>query len=149
MSIAYNVLLPKATFDSLKLGDKVNGVLDSGNGGSLLFWDFSVECFLDGHDQFDGVKRVSTEIINEGSFRDNLVGVHAELLHNDILDLGFNLGGCEESSALDSRDEGRRRGKGGSASDKGKGDDGLEHGMSSTLLFQLNLCWDLRVVDEI
>ena len=104
----------------------------------MLLWDFSVECFLDGHDQFDGIKRVSTEIIDEGGFRDNLVGIHSKLLHNDTLDLGFNISGCEESGALNSRDEGRGRGESGSAGDKGKGDDGLEHGVNieGTLLWQ-------------
>jgi hypothetical protein len=55
------------------------------------------------------------------------------LLNNDIPDLGFNLGGHAKSGALNSRDEGRGRSEGGSASDKGKGDDRLEHGENQSV----------------
>ena len=129
-SIAYSLFF-KA---DLKLGNKVDGILDSGDRGGLFFWDFGVEFFFDGHDQFNGIEGVGTEVIDEGGFGDDLVGINTKLLNNDVLDLGFELGGHEESSTLSSGDEGRRRSEGGSSGNKGKGDDGLEHGKTSVAI---------------
>lgn len=112
--------------ECLELGDKVNGILDGGNGGGFLFWDFRVEFFFNGHDEFDSVQRIGTKIINEGGFWDDLVGIDSELLDNDVSDLTFKFGGHEKSS-VGSCHERSGRGKGGGAGNKGKGDDRLEH----------------------
>jgi hypothetical protein len=49
------------------LVDEVNSVLDGGDSGSLFLRDLRVEFLFNSHDQFDGVKGVGTEVIDEGS----------------------------------------------------------------------------------
>jgi hypothetical protein len=109
---------------NLKLGDEVNGVLDSGDGGSLFLRDLGVEFLLDGHDQFNGVKGVSTKVIDEGGTGDNLVGINAQLLNNDIFDLSLQFG---EKLGAGSGSKGRVGGEGGGSSEEGE-EDGLVHG---------------------
>ena len=82
---------------------------------------------LDGHDQLNSVKGISTKVINERGLRNNLVGIDSELLDDDILHLSFELG-AHEKSGIGASHERRGRGESGGAGDKGKGDDGLEHG---------------------
>ena len=108
----------------LELGDEVDGVLDGGNGGGFFFWDFSVEFFFDGHDQFNSVKGISTKIINEGGFWDNLIGINTKLLNNDVLNLIGEVTRHEKGGGAYL--VGRGRGEGGGASNKGD-KDSLEH----------------------
>lgn len=114
--------------NNLQLGDEVDGVLDSGDGGGFFFRDFSVEFLFNSHDQFDSVERVGSKVIDERGRRNNLVSIHTELLDNDGLDLCLKVSRHEKGAALSARHKCRGRGEGSSAGNKGKGDDGLEHG---------------------
>ena len=98
--------------------------MDSGDGGSLFLGDFGVEFLLDGHDQFNGIKRVSTEVIDERSTGDNLVGLNSQLLNNDVLDLALQFG---EKLGAGSGSESRAGGESGGSGEKGE-KDGLVHG---------------------
>src|SRR5260221_792495 len=49
--------------------------------------DLDLERLLEGHDQLDGVKRISPEIVDERGFHRHLFGVDPELLDDDSLDL--------------------------------------------------------------
>ena len=107
----------------LKTVDEGDDLSNGGDLGGFLFRDFAVEFLFDGHDQFNGVKGVKSEVIDELSIRDNFVFVASDLLDNDFLDFivvftvqgsvgsESNVGRCESSGA----------------SDKGEGDDRLEH----------------------
>ncbi len=57
---------------------------------SVLVRHFDVELLLEGHDEFDEIERISAEILDERRLWRDLLGVHAELLDDDVLDLLFN-----------------------------------------------------------
>jgi hypothetical protein len=86
-----------ATVICLELEDKVNDLLDGRDVGGFLFRDFAVEFFLNSHDQFNGIKRVGTEVVDESGRVDNLVSIDAKLRDNDLLDLAFQFSGHEEA----------------------------------------------------
>jgi hypothetical protein len=114
---------------ALKLGDEVNGVLDSGDRGGFLFWDFSVEFLLNSHDELNSVEGVGTEVIDERGSSNNLVGINTELLDNDTLDLGLKFSRHKEGSGgSGGAEEGRGRREGAGAGNKSEGEEGLEHG---------------------
>ena len=52
--------------------------------------DFDVKFFFECHDEFDGVERVGTEIFDEFGFGGHLIGIDAELIHNDVFYTGFD-----------------------------------------------------------
>jgi hypothetical protein len=94
----------------LEFENKVNDLLDGGDVGGFLFRDFAVEFFLNSHDQFDGIQRVSTKVIDESGRVDNLVSIDAKLRDNDLLDLALQFSGHEEGSGGGTAcDESRRR----------------------------------------
>ena len=46
--------------------------------------NFDVELFLEGHDQFDQVQRVSAQIIDEACAFDDFVTIHVEIIDNNF-----------------------------------------------------------------
>ena len=46
---------------------------------------FDVEFLFEGHDEFDGVERVGSEVFNEFGFKSHLIRVDAKLVNDDIL----------------------------------------------------------------
>jgi hypothetical protein len=63
----------------------VNAGLNIGKQLSFLIRNLHVEFFLQSHDQFYSIKRVSTEIINKTRFVLNLLHADTKLLNNDSL----------------------------------------------------------------
>jgi len=110
-----------ASAGSLQFVNEGNDLSNSGDLGGILFWDFAVEFLLDGHDQFNGIKRVGLKIINELGLWDNLGHINTKLLSDQFLDLvvvqGHRLTGIG-GDGDESRSSGNK-----------KGDDSLlEHG---------------------
>jgi len=56
----------------------------------VLIGNFHRKFFLEGHDEFNSVKRVGSEVLDEGGCGCDLFGVHSELLDNDIFDFFFD-----------------------------------------------------------
>ena len=111
----------------LQLGHVVNDFLDGRNVGSLLFGDLAVKFFLNGHDELNCVKGVSTKVVDECGRIDNLVSVNTQLRNDDLLDFGLGFGAHEKGAAHHtSADEGRRS-EGSSRSGKEGKDGGSEH----------------------
>src|SRR5512143_3723990 len=61
------------------LFDVFDRVFDFGDLLCGFVGNFDVERFLERHHQLDGIKRIRAEIVDEGSFRSDLGGLHAEL----------------------------------------------------------------------
>ena len=53
---------------------------------SFLVRNVDPELFLEGHDELDGIKRVSSKVFNELGFGCDLLRIYSELLNNDIPD---------------------------------------------------------------
>jgi hypothetical protein len=70
--------------------DIIHRLLNSGNFFRFLVRNLAIELFFESHNQFDGVQRVGTEIINEGRFPGHLFLLDAKLLDDDLLDALFN-----------------------------------------------------------
>src|SRR5690606_27637920 len=82
---------PRTTALRLDVGlDVVDGLLHRGDLLGLLVRDLALELFLEGHHQFHGVQRVGAKVVDEGSARADLVFLHAELLHHNLLDAFFD-----------------------------------------------------------
>ena len=112
----------------LELLKVVDDLLDGGDVGSLLFGDLAVEFLFDGHDEFDGVEGVGTEIIHEGGAGDDLVGIDAQLRDDDVLDLVLDGEEGRSGGGSAANEGGRLRGEGGSANgQKGGKESLLEH----------------------
>jgi len=47
--------------------------------------NFDAEFFLESHDELDRVERIGTEVVDEIGIVHDLVGIHAEMLHDDLL----------------------------------------------------------------
>ena len=105
----------------LELADEVLDFSDGGNLGGVFFRDFAVEFLFDGHDQFNGIEGVGTEVINEGGFRDNLCLINTELFDDQISDLLVTVIKSEACSSGGDRSEGT------GGSDKGEGNNRLKH----------------------
>src|SRR5215510_9176650 len=71
----------------LDVGDGVFDFLDLLGG---LVRNLDVERLFESHHELHRVKRIRPEVVHEGSFRGDLVRVHAELLDDDALDLIFH-----------------------------------------------------------
>jgi hypothetical protein len=65
--------------------DELDGVADGLDRLGRVVGDFHVELFLKSHHQFDDIKTVSAEIVNETGFRFDLGRVDVEMLHYDLL----------------------------------------------------------------
>src|SRR6266852_3191766 len=72
------------------LFDVLDGVLDLLDLFGRLVGNLDVERFFEGHHEFHGVKRIGAQVVHERGFWRDLVGVHAELLDDDALDLFFH-----------------------------------------------------------
>src|SRR5690606_35809175 len=53
----------------------------------LLIRDLDAELLLERHDQLHRIQRISAEILDEGRFGRHLLGLHPQLVDNDLLDL--------------------------------------------------------------
>lgn len=56
----------------------------------VLIGNFNREFFLEGHDEFNSIERVGSEVLNEGGCGRHLFGVHSELLDDDIFYFFFD-----------------------------------------------------------
>src|SRR5262245_58831772 len=84
-------LLTRAPLLLLGVGvDVLDGFLHSGDLFGILVGDFDAEFFLEGHDEFDRVERISVEIVHERRILRHSVFIDALLLHDDLLDLVRN-----------------------------------------------------------
>ncbi|VXB63452.1 hypothetical protein PSEUDO8O_170117 [Pseudomonas sp. 8O] len=68
----------------------VDSFLNGGDFLSLLVRDLGLEFFLESHHQLNGVKRVGTQVFNEGSAVGYFLFLDAKLLSNDFLDAFFD-----------------------------------------------------------
>src|SRR6056297_466466 len=71
----------------------VDGVSDGRDLLGLLVGNRQVELLLKLHDEFDGVERVSAQVVREGSVGSHVRLVDAEFLHDDRLDACFDITG--------------------------------------------------------
>src|SRR5436190_12373510 len=67
--------------------DVLDRFLDTGDLLGVLVRDLDPELFLERHDQLHRVERVGAEVVDERCVRRHFLFVHAELLHDDALDL--------------------------------------------------------------
>jgi hypothetical protein len=74
----------------LSLFDVLDDIADALQFFRLFVGDFVAEFLFESHDQLDGIERVSAQVFDELGFRGDLVGIHAELLDNDIFYSLFN-----------------------------------------------------------
>ena len=51
---------------------------------------FDGEFFFKGHDELDGVEGVGPEVFDEAGCEDDLLGIHAELIDDDVTDFFFD-----------------------------------------------------------
>eukprot|EP00315_Gephyrocapsa_oceanica_P012582 CAMPEP_0185307894 /NCGR_PEP_ID=MMETSP1363-20130426/18046_1 /TAXON_ID=38817 /ORGANISM="Gephyrocapsa oceanica, Strain RCC1303" /LENGTH=154 /DNA_ID=CAMNT_0027905263 /DNA_START=96 /DNA_END=560 /DNA_ORIENTATION=- len=83
-------LLARRTAAAVRLQLCLDGGDALGRRGHLLRFlvgDLNVECFLDRHDELDGVQAVRAEILGEAGRRRDLARLYAQLLRDDRLDL--------------------------------------------------------------
>lgn len=52
---------------------------------SCVVGNFDAEFFFESHDQFNGIERISAQIVNEASAFNNLVGVNAKMINYNFL----------------------------------------------------------------
>src|SRR5215470_1177584 len=87
--------------------DVVDGVTDSLDVLGLLVGDLDLELLLHRHHQLDDVQAVRAEVLDEGGLGLDLVLPHAELVGDDVLDLGLD---CRRRHArIPSREKRRAR----------------------------------------
>src|SRR5205085_11896209 len=55
------------------------------NGFRRVVGNLAAELLLEGHHQLDRVEAVGTEIVDEACTLDHLFGLHAQVLHDDLL----------------------------------------------------------------
>ena len=78
------------TGSALLAGDVGDDVTDGLELFGFFVGHFDVEFLFEGHDEFDGVERVGTEVFDEFGFRGHLIGVDAKLVDDDVLYTGFD-----------------------------------------------------------
>src|SRR5215469_628631 len=78
------------------LFDVLDGVLHRRDLFCVLIRYFDAECFLEGHDQLDRVKRVGAEVVHKRSAGGHFAFIYTELLDNNLLHAFFDAGhsGC-------------------------------------------------------
>src|SRR5690606_28100463 len=69
----------------LSLLAELYSVADRQDRVSGIVRDFDAELFFEGHDQFDSVERVRTQIVDEAGAFNNLFSVNAEMINNNFL----------------------------------------------------------------
>jgi hypothetical protein len=77
--------LPHEGRSGLGLLDELYGVADSQDRVSCVVGNFDAEFFFESHDQFNGIERISAQIVNEASAFNNLVGVNAKMINYNFL----------------------------------------------------------------
>ncbi|CVI55731.1 Acyl carrier protein (modular protein) [Agrobacterium deltaense NCPPB 1641] len=77
--------LPHQGRSGLGLLDELYGVADGQDRVSCVVGDFNAEFFFESHDQFNGVERISAQIVNEAGAFNNLVGVNAKMINYNFL----------------------------------------------------------------
>ena len=85
----------KIFLGALRLGagvffDVFHDVSDALEFFGFFIGHFDGEFFFKGHDEFDGVEGVGTEVFNEAGGEDDLLGIHAELIDDDVTDFFFD-----------------------------------------------------------
>src|SRR5271157_305902 len=78
--------------------DVIHRVLDGADLLRVLVGNLNLKGFFEGHDQFDGVERISAEVVHKRRVGRNFGLVHAQLFHNDLLYTFIY--GCHEVSNL-------------------------------------------------
>ncbi len=58
---------------------------------SIFVGDLNVECLLHRHDKLDQIKRISIEVLDQRSIWRHLAFIHAQLVHDDLLEPGIDL----------------------------------------------------------
>ena len=71
-------------------GNVVDGFLNGGDLLGLLVRDFGLEFLFESHHQLNGVKRVSTQVFDEGSAVGYFLFFDAKLFGYDFLDAFFD-----------------------------------------------------------
>lgn len=51
---------------------------------------FDGEFFFKGHHEFNGIEGVGSEVFDETGTKDDLLGIHAELIDDDVTDFFFD-----------------------------------------------------------
>jgi hypothetical protein len=64
--------------------DKVDRVFHGRNLFRRIVGDFNVEFFFERHDEFDNIKAVCAQIVDEAGFFRHFVGFNAQMLDNNL-----------------------------------------------------------------
>src|SRR5262249_51372168 len=64
--------------------EKFDCVSDGQNGLGSVIGNLAAEFFLEGHHELDGVETVGAKIVNEARLIGHLVGLYAQVLHDDL-----------------------------------------------------------------
>ena len=67
------------------LVDVLDGVADGDDGLRRVVGNFDAEFLFERHDQLDGVEAVGAQIFDEGRGVGDLVGIHIQVLDDDLL----------------------------------------------------------------
>ncbi len=70
---------------SLSLFDELDSVADREDRVSCVVRDFNAEFFFKRHNQFNGVERVSAQIVDEASALNDFFGVNAKMINYNFL----------------------------------------------------------------
>src|SRR5271165_6830409 len=65
--------------------DIIHRVLDGADLLRVLVGNLDLEGLFEGHDQLDGVERISTEVVHERCVGRHFALFHPQLFHNDLL----------------------------------------------------------------
>ncbi|CUW87088.1 Acyl carrier protein (modular protein) [Agrobacterium fabacearum CFBP 5771] len=77
--------LPNTGRSGLGLLDELDSVANSQDRVSCVVWDLDAEFFFESHDQFNGIERISAQIVNEACAFNNFVGVDAQMINYNFL----------------------------------------------------------------
>ena len=81
--------------------DVVDRFLDAGDLLGVLVGNLDPELLFERHDEFHRVERVGAEVVDERRIRRHFFFVHAQLLHDDALDLvGYRHSILQSKTAL-------------------------------------------------
>src|SRR5262249_30996529 len=65
--------------------EELDGIADGQDGLRRIIGNLAAEFFLEGHHELDGVKRVGAQIVDEARPLGDLVGLDAQMFHDDLL----------------------------------------------------------------
>src|SRR5579864_7396436 len=80
------------------LADVIDGVLYGADLLGILVRNLDIEGLFKGHDEFNGVQRIGTQVVYKRRARSDFALIHAQLLHNNLFYLLVN--GCHVSPRL-------------------------------------------------